>query len=371
MSNPPVQFPAAFTPVGAIAFATADAGAQLVSEASPLPVSVANPGPAVQPVSAAALPLPTGAASADNQVAQTAALAAIAAQLPAGLGARAVAQSLSVTPAGDVGNLEPGGSAVAGAAMPAGGGGLTGWLSAIYRACNEAAPVSGSVTSAATVVSASNALCMGGAFQVTAAGTGCTISYEQSNDGGNWVALPVAAATGTLPVTSSTVTGIYNFASAAAFVRARVSIYGSGTVAVVLSQKHQAAPTTGVSLAAGSAAIGSVTANPGGGFTDSTTALAAGATFNGLARANSQAQYAFFSATAWADQAGTLFVDQSLDSGASWQAVASQAVTAAAAGSLAVRVTGAFATTTVYRVRYVNGAAAQGGFRLSSEYTAS
>ena len=212
---------------------------------------------------------------------------------------------------------------------------------------------------------------MGGTFQVTSAGTGCTIAYEQSNDNVNWVSLPVMPATGvgSVPVTSSTVAGLYAYASAAAYVRARVSTYGSGTVSVVLNQKHQAAPVTGVSLAAGNAVLGVV--NVGQGFTDSTTALAAAATFTGTARANSGTQYAYFNATAWADQAGMLYIDQSLDTGATYQPVLSQAVAANIGANLSVRLAGAFGSATLYRVRFVNGATAQTPFRLSSSITAS
>jgi hypothetical protein len=239
------------------------------------------------------------------------------------------------------------------------------------------------VNAAATIVSASNSLYMGGSFQVTSAGTTCTISYEQSNDNTNWVALPVvsAAASTSAPVTTSTAAGIYTFSSAAAFVRARVSTYGSGTVTVVLNQKQQTAPNAGVSLAGGTSAIGSATVsgsvtvsgtvNSGAGFTESVAALAASATFTGTGRANSAAQYAFFNGCAFADQAGTLFIDQSLDTGASYQAVASQAVAANGAANVSVRLTGAVGTATLYRVRYVNGATLQTTLRISSSYSAS
>lgn len=72
---------------------------------------------------------------------------------------------------------------------------------------------------------------------------------------------------------------------------------------------------------------------------------------------------------AYADQSGTLFIDQSLDSGATYQPVASQAVTASAPAQLTARTTGAFGSATLYRVRYVNGAAAQATFRLSSAFS--
>lgn len=382
MHNPPVTFPAPFTPASAVAFTNTDGTAQTVSMAAPLPVTF-TAGTGTQAVSAVSLPLPTGAATAANQSATNASLSAISAQLPASLGTRPAAASLSVGVASDLANLEPGAVAITGTTMPSGGTGLTGWLSAIYRSCSEGATITGSVTSAATVVSASNTLYMGGSFHVTSAGTTCTITYEQSNDGTNWVALPVvsAASSTATPATTSTASGIYSYVSSAAFVRARVSTYTSGTVSVVLSQKRQVAPATGISLAAGSSGIGSVsvsgtatisgTVNAGTGYTDSTTALAASATFTGTGRANSAAQYEFFAATAFADQAGTLFIDQSLDTGSTYQPVLSQAVAAGGAANIAVRICGAVSTATLYRVRYVNGAAAQTVFRLSSGFSAS
>jgi hypothetical protein len=346
MPNPPVTFPALFTPANAVAFTNVDGTAQNVSATAPLPVALSG-------------------------------------QLPASLGTKTSAGSLSVAAASDQANLEPAGAAITGTAMPTGGTGLTGWLSAIYRSCSEGATVAGSVTSAANVVSVSNNLYMGGSFHVTSAGATCTITYEQSNDGTNWAALPVIAATAAnaAPTTTSTTTGIFSYVSSAAFVRARVSTYTSGTVSVALCQKQQVAPNSGVSLAGGSSAIGSVavsgtatvsgTINPGTGFTDSTAALAAGATFTGTGRANSAAQYEFFAATAYADQAGTLFIEQSLDTGATYQPILSQAVAAGGAANLAVRICGAVGTATLYRVRYLNGATLQTVFRLSSGFSAS
>lgn len=450
MPNPPVTFPALFTPANAVAFANADGTAQTVSIDAPLPVAfsgsvgtqaisaaslplptgaatAANQSatnaalgtisaqlpatlgqkpmaqslpvalasdsaalavtvgnfPATQTVTAASLPLPTGASTAANQTSTNAALTTISAQLPASLGAKTAAASLSVGPASDLANLEPAASAITGTVMPSGGTGITGWLSAIYRSCSEGAAISGSVTSATTVVSASNNLYMGGSFQVTNAGTTCTITYEQSNDGTNWITLPVisAALPTAAPTTTSTTAGIYSYVSSAAFVRARVSTYTSGTVSVVLNQKQQVAPTTGVSLAAGGSGIGSVSVsgtatisgnvNVGSGFTDSSTALGGSASFTGTGRANSAGQFAFFNATAFADQAGTLFIDQSLDSGATYQAIASQAVVANGAANLSVRLCGAVGTATLYRVRYVNGATAQATCRISSSFSAS
>jgi hypothetical protein len=74
--------------------------------------------------------------------------------------------------------------------------------------------------------------------------------------------------------------------------------------------------------------------------------------------------------TAFADVAGTVFIDQSLDTGATFQTIASAAVAAGTARQLVVNVTGNYTSVTQYRVRYVNGAAAQATFRLSSAFSA-
>lgn len=235
---------------------------------------------------------------------------------------------------------------------------------------------SGSVTSATTVVSVATAGFMGGSFHVTSAGS-ATIAYEQSNDGTTWIALPVVnvAAVSNNAATTSTATGGYAFTSALAFVRARVSAYTSGTVAVTLIQKRVVAPVTGVSLQANNQVIGSVNLGNANltrqsGFTDSSTALAANATFTGTGRVTTGANYAFFVANVFADQAGTLFIDLSVDSGTTYRTIKTQAVTAGTAAELVALVTGAAGTATLYRVRYTNGASAQGAFQLSSAFRA-
>ena len=363
-------------------------------------VSVSNL-PATQAVSAAALPLPTGAATAALQT-------QISGQLPASIGQKAMAASLPVAIASDQTNLEPGGIAITGTTMPTGGTGLTGWLSAIYKACMAAIPpgtshigsvslddvadglvTTASVTSATTVVSVLTQGFAGGAFQVSNAGTTCIVTYEQSNDNVNWYALPVISMlSGTnSPTTTTTAVGLYAYISSAAYVRARVSTYTSGTVTISLAQKRVAPPTVGVSLAASTSAIGSVTVttlpalptggntvgntNTATGYTDSITSLAASATYSGTGRTtNSNAQYAFFNASAYADQAGTLYIDQSLDTGATYLPVASTAVAAVSSGQISVRLTGTYTASTLYRVRYVNGATAQTTFRIASAFSA-
>ena len=57
-------------------------------------------------------------------------------------GPQVKASSISTTPATDLANIEPSGAAITGASMPAGGVGLTGWLSAIWKALTGTLTVS-------------------------------------------------------------------------------------------------------------------------------------------------------------------------------------------------------------------------------------
>lgn len=349
MPNPEISFPARYTTVNAVAYAKPDGSAEVVALDKPLPV---NSGAVAfsladgsqQAVSATApLPVTTGGIlfrqldGSSQAVSPTAPLPVSASALPA---STAHIGNVFVDDVAD---------------------GLT---------------VQGSATSAANVVTSSLAGFGGGTFHVISGGTGCTISYEQSNDGVNWAVLPVIAANGstTSPATTSTGGGIFAFASSAGQVRARVSTFGSGTVTIVLVLKRRPLNVIGTSLAGGASFVGNVgvtgIVNTTLGYTDSVASLGASGTFTGVGRASSATQYCYFNAVAFADVAGTLFVDQSLDTGATYQPVATAAVAANGAQQLSVRLTGAFSAATLYRVRYVNGATAQGVFRLSSAFAA-
>ena len=109
-------------------------------------------------------------------------------------------------------------------------------------------------------------------------------------------------------------------------------------------------------------------------YTESSVALAANGAFTGALR-NSNAGpgvqwvYAYFIAQVFADQAGTLFVENSPDGGNTWYPLNSTAGTAVAAGaSVSVKVPAAI---NVNRVRYVNGATVQGKFFLTSMFSSS
>lgn len=229
--------------------------------------------------------------------------------------------------------------------------------------------VAGSVSAAGVALSAATNGCQGGSFQITGAGAGNTVTFEQSNDNATWVALLVSSgtsATGT-PSSTATAAGIYAFSSAAAYVRARVSTYGSGTVSIVLAQKSavQGQYVYGV-LGGSNQYIGNV--NNSSGFLDSTTALGANNNVLGTARnTSSYGAYCSFVASAYADAAGTLYIDWTCDNNTSWQVLSSVAVAAGTSQQLKVAIPGYIANVNL-RVRYVNAGAAQTVFRLASSF---
>lgn len=96
-------------------------------------------------------------------------------------------------------------------------------------------------------------------------------------------------------------------------------------------------------------------------FTHSTTALAGAATFTG-STLDLGANHSFnrHRATVFADQAGTLYLEESRD-GSVWRTISTQPVTASTFLSAEALITQRYV-----RVRYLNGATLQGAFELNS-----
>ena len=112
---------------------------------------------------------------------------------------------------------------------------------------------------------------------------------------------------------------------------------------------------------------GTLTANIGTSgsvqFTDSSTALAASAAYTGTSRdASTSSGYNLFTANAFADQAGTLEIQKSID-GSTWRRAASIAVAAGEGKELTVR-----CSTRYHRVVFSNGSTLQTAFLLTSAY---
>ena len=98
-------------------------------------------------------------------------------------------------------------------------------------------------------------------------------------------------------------------------------------------------------------------------YADTTTVLAASAAYTGTSRdGGTTPSYQRFCARAYADQAGTLTIQDSTDN-TTWRSVESIAVAAGETKSLNVQCLARY-----YRVVYTNGATLQGAFRLISGY---
>lgn len=96
-------------------------------------------------------------------------------------------------------------------------------------------------------------------------------------------------------------------------------------------------------------------------FIHSTTALAASATFTGVTLDTGAANgYDNHRALAYADQAGTLYLEQSRDN-STWRTTTTQAVSAGTAIVIQENIVSRYV-----RVRFVNGATAQANFELQS-----
>lgn len=111
-------------------------------------------------------------------------------------------------------------------------------------------------------------------------------------------------------------------------------------------------------------------------FTDTQTVLGASGTVTNTARFNvaqgTAGIYAYFNATAFADVAGTLFVEGSLDNFASGASTIPENGTAGTALAAGTTVTIKVPYTLPYqRTRYVNGAAAQTKFSIMSSFSGS
>lgn len=221
--------------------------------------------------------------------------------------------------------------------------------------------------------------CSGARIDVRGTFTG-TLTFEATMDGTNWT--PINANAGgniTLPTGQNpSVGGVGNFVTAdlTGFTefRVRFSAYtsGSATVIVALTEESQ---VDQVGLMGSPIVTISGTPNVSAANVDniywneSVTAQAGGATVTGTARdvgigAGAFGRHAAFNAFAFADQAGTMRIEVSLDNVTWRRATADQAVAAGAALYLSVPVTARW-----HRAVYVNGATAQGAFMLNTSYT--
>jgi hypothetical protein len=115
----------------------------------------------------------------------------------------------------------------------------------------EVGPVS--ATSAAVLFSQDVSAYRSVAVQITSAGTGCTVTYEASNDGVTWTAVagytPSSTGSGaTAPQTTSSSALLLVFPCVARYFRARVSTYTSGTVTAIAEFRTDTLAPVGINV---------------------------------------------------------------------------------------------------------------------------
>lgn len=101
-------------------------------------------------------------------------------------------------------------------------------------------------------------------LQVTSAGSSCTVSYECSNDQsvwypvmGNYTNYNVTSTLGAITTNATTAAVQIQFPKRAKYFRARVSVYGSGTVSVAYALSTEDAPSAPAATVWGQVAEGS------------------------------------------------------------------------------------------------------------------
>jgi hypothetical protein len=242
-----------------------------------------------------------------------------------------------------------------------------------------------------------------GSVQVVSTGTGGSFIFEQSNDGTNWVGLPVFNVTSaSFAIVASSITAsssaiIYVFSIQSRFIRLRINATITGgsiqaftrlsadphaahiqTVAQGAAANLNVAVGSLPSLVAGSNRIGFV-ATAGIQYDDSSTVLAANATFTGTGRdATASAGAAPFAgpsvyaqevrAVAESDVSGTLWLEISRDN-TTWRRIRSVATTAITGGGQAAELI-YLPSTRYWRIGYTNGATIQARFLIQTLATA-
>lgn len=209
---------------------------------------------------------------------------------------------------------------------------------------------------------------------------GHNATFEYSNNStngtdGNWYVIQVVRSNANTVETATGVlaaTPVYGWeasVNAYKWFRVRATAHTSGTATyTILPGSYATEPIPAVQVTGTQSVSGTVTANIGTSglvaYTDSSTNLAGAATFTGTSRdGGATPAYNLFVANAYANQAGTLYVEKSTDN-TNWRLAAKPvAVAIDLPEQVEVRV-----TTRYMRVRYVNGTTAQTLFSLTSAY---
>lgn len=413
------------TPVAVSGTVTANTGlsqpltdAQLRAAAIPVSLASVPSHPvtgtfwqATQPVSATALPLPTGAATETTLSGINAKLPALSGgripvELPAGGGgltdAELRASAIPVTCAdlipltdalhhedtphvsGDKGQLMFGVRSDSDATT-ADDGDYTvlkldeeGRLKVASKPASYAATV-GNVTSATSAVPINTERFSNLMIHCTGTFNTVNCTFEGSLDStngtdGNWFAVQaIRSNANTIETTTGNLSAAPAYAwelsvNALKYFRVRAIAWTSGTqVWTMIPGTYATEPIPGAQVSATQPVSGTVTGNVGTCapvlYADTTTVLAAAATYTGTSRdAGTTPAYQRFVARAYASHDGTLRVEDSTDN-TTWRTVASIPVAAGATQTIDAMVLARY-----NRVVYVNGATLQTAFRVTSGY---
>ena len=214
----------------------------------------------------------------------------------------------------------------------------------------------------------------------TSAGVSGVLAPEWSADGAVWAAAPLAVASGSSTTTFSS-TGLLKTEVLARYFRVRVSTaITSGTTTLRVSGSQQVTTPT-VQVVSGTVSSGASTARigfaaaPGIWYDDSSTILAASATFTGTSRdiSGASSSTAIVSANSYAkevrvsaesDQSGTLWIEASRD-GTNWRRAKSVATAAVTGGGQYAEIVHR-PSWRYMRVGFTNGASAQARFAIGS-----
>ena len=236
-SNASVGSTGAAVPASATAVGFQNAAGNLVLPTPSAGLPVADSGAAI-----------TGASIPAGGVGLTGWLSAIWSKLSGTLAVSAASLPLPTGAAAD-------GTDNGGVSQPSGGTGIRGWLSAIYTKLMASVAVTGSVSlvdgptitasqTAAQVLFSVDTLNVGSVyFYMSAIGSGCTTVSEYSPDNTTWITGTVIAGGNQFYATPAAV-AFYASVSGYRYFRVRVSVYGSGTVTAIYTVRPTPAGNT-------------------------------------------------------------------------------------------------------------------------------
>lgn len=217
--------------------------------------------------------------------------------------------------------------------------------------------------------------------QYTSIGTSGVVTHQWSNDGAQWNAAPLVSITTQAQATTVSATGAYSGLAQGRFFRmllTTATTAGTTTIAVVASQSPQSPPSQSVNgTVSPGASVNRIgfTAGSGVWYDDSSTVLAAAATFTGSARdcAAATTGTAFNAANAMgkevrvsaeSDQAGTLWLEVSRDA-TNWRRVKAVPTAAVTGGGQYAEIIHA-PSWRYARVGFTNGATLQTRFSIGT-----